>query len=145
MKIGSYQTIDKLSENKYGAVYLGEEPDSRELVLLRLIRATKQTATDLVRFRHEFERRRDVKDPRIVPLLEIIAQDDMMGLVTAGVEEVALQEYCRRFQGGLDLNGFLSMAINLVQSIEILHTHDIVHGAIKPTDIFFNIETHFTN
>lgn len=143
MKIGNYQTLEKLGENKYGAVYVGERRDSGETVLLRVVRAVTRNETDLVRFRHEFERRRELRDQRIISLLDLVTQDDLMGLVSEGVEEIALQTVFRNLKGGLDLQTFLDFSINLAQSLETLHAQDIIHGAIKPKDIFFNTETNF--
>jgi serine/threonine protein kinase len=74
--------------------------------------------------------------PNILPFLEFGEGEDLLYSVTPLVTTGTLEDLLRRVGGKLTALQALQIMQQLCSAIQYAHEHDVIHGNIKPTNIF---------
>ncbi len=122
-----FQLLDVLREDKYGAVYLYQQKQTNQLLIIKKKQSSTtgfDTTNKLAELLHD----------NIIPTLGTSRNDQLFILV---------QEY---FSGGtlhdklayqLEWDDTLRIGKQICQGLEFAHSHDIIHGHLRPSNILF--------
>jgi hypothetical protein len=134
-KIGKYEVLARVGAGASGAVYKGRDPDTGDLVAVKVLQPEVANEPSLVqRFEQEFLVARTLRNPHAVRAVDYGQHEGRPYLVMEYVEGEDLWEH-------LNANGRLeeSRAIELIAQVgEALHeAHEcgIIHRDIKPDNI----------
>lgn len=134
-----YQRVSRLGRGGMGVVDLALAPDGTEVALKRL--TLHGSAEDIARARQRIEREVEVLShldhPNIVPLLEVLDEDDEMTLVMPYLTGGTLSDRVLR-KGPLPPEQVVELAHALAGALAAAHRAGIVHRDVKPANVLFD-------
>jgi serine/threonine protein kinase len=77
-----------------------------------------------------------VEHPNILPILEFGEGEGLLYTVTPFVNTGTLEDLLRRIGGKLTASQALEIMQQLCSAVQYAHEHEVIHGHIKPTNIF---------
>jgi len=136
LELPGYQILDLIYDGSRTLVYRGMRLRDRRAVAIKCLRDRYPTAADLDKFRRQYTIARSLDISGIVDVLGLQPHGNGLALVMAddGSESLA------QFLGArpLDLPTFFAVARQIVQILEDLHRHRIVHRDIKPQNLLID-------
>ncbi len=134
-----YNVAEVLYEDNTIAAYRGIATSNRQSVVIKLLKAEYPTLRDIARLKHEYEITRNLDIAGIIKPYEIISYNNGLALILEDFGGKSLKSLM--LSSKLELIDFLSLAIQITQTLGELHSHNIIHKNIKPHNIFFNSDT----
>lgn len=135
--LGHYEILALLGAGGMGEVYLAEDSRLNRRVALKVL--PSDMASDPLR-RERFEREAKavaaLNHPNIVVLYTVEDVADVHFITMELVEGGTLLEAIPK--GGLPIEKFLDLSVQLAEAIKVAHEHGIVHRDLKPTNIMLS-------
>src|SRR5215831_1635186 len=132
-RVGGYLLRDRLGQGSHTAVYRASAP-SGEWCALKLVDAQLEDGASLAaRLRRDAPLLAHIRDPRILPILDPIASDDMAGAVMPLVHGRPLRDLMRR--GDLDFDLAWSILTQVADSLDSAHRRGLTYKVLKPANI----------
>jgi serine/threonine-protein kinase len=126
VQIDGYEVVGKLGEGAAGTVYRATSPNGE--VAVKVLREADPVS--LRRFEREARIAVDAASRHLVPILELGDGYFVMPLYERG----SLAEAIRR-DGALPMPAVARIAAELAQALDALHTLEIVHRDVKPSNV----------
>ncbi|WP_016951289.1 AAA family ATPase [Anabaena sp. PCC 7108] len=134
-----YQIIEKIYESANSLVYRGILNPDKQPIILKILKENYPTASELNRYKQEYEITRSLNTERIVKAyyLQRYKNSLVMFLENFGGQSLKLLISQRQFS----LEEFLIIAIKITEGLADIHTANIIHKDINPANIVYNPET----
>jgi tetratricopeptide (TPR) repeat protein len=133
-KLGNYRLIQLIGQGSVAEVYLGEHIRRKTLAAVK-VWYYQLSSEDIKRFQAEASRLTLLAHPHIVYLLKYGVTDRLPFVVMEYANEKSLRlRYRRGMQ--LSLATVVPIARQLAEALEYAHNAGIVHGDIKPENMF---------
>ncbi|MBI4484825.1 MAG: protein kinase [Acidobacteria bacterium] len=132
--LGHYVIEERVGSGGMGEVYAAHDTRLNRRVALKVVR--RDVADDAVRrerLRREAGAAALLNHPHVVTLHAIEEQDGRLFLTMELVEGTVLTDAIPA--GGLPLNRFLSLAIQLADALQAAHARGILHRDLKPANV----------
>lgn len=132
--LGPYLVLERLSSGRYAAVYLAHDVALDRTVVLKSA-PPDASETDIAGLRHEARALARAPNPYLVTLH---ALDDSGPAPVLVLEHLAGETLAQRLarRGPLPAPDAIEVFIKLVTGLERLHHAGVIHGNIKPDNIF---------
>ncbi len=137
--LSHYRIVEPLGRGGMGEVYLAEDLELGRHVALKLL--PPHVADDperLARFRREARAVAALNHPNIVTIHSVEEAEGVRFLTMERVEGRSLQEIVPK--GGLPLERFLRLAVQLADALSAAHQKGIVHRDLKPANVMVTEE-----
>ena len=132
-RFSGYLLRDRLGQGSHTAVYRASAP-SGEWCALKLVDAQLEDGPSLAaRLRRDAPLLAHIGDPRILPILDPIASEDMTGAVMPLVDAQSLRDLMR--SGGLDSDLAWSILTQVADSLDSAHRRGLTYKVLKPANI----------
>src|SRR6266849_3657650 len=118
----------------YRARQVGEENYEVAVKIFRPGYARRESFREY--FMAEAEKIGQFEHPNILPFLEFGEGEDLLYAVTAFVTTGTLEDLLRRVGGKFSAMQALPIMQQLCSAVQYAHGRDVIHGNIKPTNIF---------
>jgi predicted ATPase/signal transduction histidine kinase/tRNA A-37 threonylcarbamoyl transferase component Bud32 len=135
----NYQLLEVLYETNKTIIYRGYRKQDLQPVVIKLLKTHYSTLRNVARLKHEYEIIRGLEIAGIVKPYDMINSANGFALVLEDFYGKSLKEFVANNK--LEIHDFLSIAIQLAETLGELHNHHIIHKDIKPQNIIFNPET----
>lgn len=142
VRLGPYEIVDLIGEGGMSAVY-----GARDTVLGRRV-AVKVLHPNLMgdagirrRFLLEGRITRGWAHPNVVPVLDAVHHDDVIGLVMERVDAPTLAELLVQWREGLPLRELGEVAVGVLRGLQAAHDRNVVHRDLKPGNVLV-VSTH---
>ena len=132
--LGHYSILAPLGAGGMGEVYLAEDTTlGRKVALKVLPPALAESRERLDRFQREARALAALNHPQIVTVYSVESDDGIHFLTMELVDGKPLSEVIP--EGGLPLDAFLEIAIQIADALAEAHEQGIVHRDLKPANI----------
>ncbi len=138
LKIPGYEIIEVIHEGLNTIVYRGVSQPKLEKVILKVLKAEYPSSEEITRLKHEYSITQNLDIEGIVKVV-CLEQARHHILVLEDFGGISLQKFLALEQ--LSLVSFLGIGIQLAKSLISLHTHQVIHKDIKPSNIIINPES----
>ncbi|KAF8246542.1 Pkinase-domain-containing protein [Wilcoxina mikolae CBS 423.85] len=137
-----YQRIEKIGEGTYGVVYKAKDLNNHNrIVAMKKIRLEAEDEGVPSTAIREISLLKEMNDPNIVKLLNIIAEGHKVYLVFEFLD-LDLKKYMEAIPQGMGLGeDMVKRFMNqLVSGVKYCHTHRILHRDLKPQNLLIDKE-----
>jgi len=122
-------------------VYRAVRDNDKDSVILRTY-GEQASATQIARLSSTSNLLKTFEHPRIIKLVDVINQDSQIVLVLEDTASIDLNEYLQAFETKqLPLEYFLDIAIQLADTLSIIHQARVIHKGLHPCNIIVNPES----
>ena len=136
--IPGYKITEKLHDGKHTLVFRAHRDSDGESVVLKLPQSDYPTRRELERLQHEYDIARMLNDPGVVRAYGLEQQDKRLYLVLEDFGGISLRALIQNQP--LALEEFLEFAVQVTQSLVVVHSRNVIHKDIKPLNILINPE-----
>ena len=136
--VGRFAVGARLGAGGMGEVYRADDTRLKRLVALKRIAPRRQVDPDYRdRFLREAQFASGLSDPHIAGVYDVFEDHERMFLVMEYVEGTSLR---KRLPGPVEIEEFLSIAVQCAAALAAAHERGIVHRDIKPENIMLTPE-----
>lgn len=140
--VQGYQCLEKLHDSPKTRVYRGVRNADQENVVIKTIKNSQPTETELARLRSQYHLIRNIDHPGIIQLHALEVQPHLCALIMEDFGAMSLQQYLERYPTSvLSLDEFYRIALQIVEALIEIHHHRIIHKDIKPQNILIHPPT----
>ncbi|MGK7899993.1 MAG: AAA family ATPase [Hormoscilla sp.] len=137
--IGGYSNLQLLHDSQRTIVYRGLQNESKQPVVIKLLKSEYPTFNELVNFRMAYVIALNLDLPGVVKPLALENYGNGFVLVMPDFGSISLGDYITK--QNLSLGEFLQVAIALGGILDGLYRHRVIHKDIKPANILIHPET----
>jgi signal transduction histidine kinase/tetratricopeptide (TPR) repeat protein len=130
---GRYRVLALVKERQGISTWHGTDLESGRDVVLKVALRQRGLAGVERRLAHEADVLRTIDSPRVVPLLDLGREGDFFYMVMPRVAGETLEQRLR--VGRLGLPNALAVASCVLEALEALHAHGILHRDVKPSNV----------
>jgi serine/threonine-protein kinase len=141
---GRFEILRKIGVGGQGTAYLCRDlqEENEPFVVLKetIIPAFANNATtlrELQKFEREAKILQDLKHPGVVSLMRYFVEDHRAYLVLEHIDGLSLSEIVKR-DGALPEGQVRDLAVQMVEILEFLHSHGVVHRDFTPDNLLLN-------
>lgn len=135
-RIGNYQITKRLGEGRYGIVYLVRNHQSHPYILKQLKQDMQHM--NLKKLFYEPETLRQINDPRIPKFIEEIKTENLQAYVLEYMEGTVFEDLIMQQHHKFSRSEIYNIAGQLLDILEMLHQHQIVHRDIRLPNVILN-------
>ncbi len=135
----NYEIIQQIYESDNSLVYQAILQPNNQPIILKILKENYPTPSELTRYKQEYEITRSLNTDGVIKAygLQRYQNSLMMFLEDFGGKSLKLLMTEHQFT----LEEFLTIAIKTNESLESIHTNNIIHKDINPSNIVYNRET----
>jgi len=136
--IPGYDTSEQLYDGSRTLVYRAVRKHDLKGVVIKLLKNPYPGFHELLQFRNQYTIAKNLNIPGIVKPLALENQDNGYRLIMADEGYISLQSYVNLC---LNLDEFLSIALQLTDILQGLYQNRVIHKDIKPANILIHPQT----
>jgi len=143
-----YQTVEQIYAGTRTLVYRGIRESDSYPVAIKLLRSEFPNFNELVQFRNQYTIAKNLDLPGVVRPLCLENYRNGYALIMEDFGGISLKDYVallaaerQEVSGKLPIPEFLSIAIQIVSTLDLLIRHRVIHKDIKPANILINPNT----
>ncbi|TDC75746.1 serine/threonine-protein kinase, partial [Actinomadura sp. 7K507] len=133
-RIGHYSVLQTLGEGGMGVVYLGADPEGRNVAIKVLRPAVAGDATARRRLAREVDSMRRVHSPHVAEILDADVTAEQPYIVTQYVPGQTLEEIVED-SGPIYGQALQRLGVGLASALSAIHGAGIVHRDMKPGNV----------
>ncbi len=140
LKLAGYKEANLIYTGIHTLVYRSLRTCDRKPVIIKVMNDSHPNFNALVKFRNQYVITRHLEHPKIVQPLSLERYENGYALVMPDDGAIALSDYWQK--SNPSLTEFMSLAIQIAESLHFLTQQRIIHKDIKPSNILVHPETH---
>lgn len=148
LTIPGYVVMEIIHKADNTTVCRAKSQKNEQPVVLKVINAELSTLEQINRLKREFETTENLNLHGVVKVYGLETHQNLLVLVAEDFGGVSLKDFLfekkgnkKKKKGALATDVFLNIAIQIVQALASLHSHNIIHKDIKPSNIIINRQT----
>lgn len=135
-----YQIINKIYESSHSLVYRAIFTQSQQPIVLKVLKEDYPSPAQMTRYKQEYEITRSLDIEGVVKAYELRKHGNTLAMFLEDFGGESLNQILSKSQP-LTLLEFLALAIPLCEILEAIHSANIIHKDINPSNIVFNPQT----
>ncbi len=135
----TYRTIEKIYESTSSLVYRAILDSNHHPVVVKILKAKYPVASEVVRYRQEYEIIRSLNVDNIIKAYTLQRHDRRLTIILEDFGGHSLNLLIARAR--LSIKEFLQIAIKTTESLATIHAANIIHKNINPSNIVYNPTT----
>ena len=134
--LSGYQILAKIYESTNSLVLRGRQEHPSQPVILKLLKQDYPTPEQLARYQQEFELTQALDLEGVVKAYSLHKYQNSLVMILEdfGGESLSILMHSQKFT----LLGFLNLAIKIAESLGQLHSANVIHKDINPSNIVYN-------
>lgn len=139
-QIYGYEIIEHLSETRGAVLHRGLRPDHGGTVLVKTLKASSPSPTEVARFKQEYETIRNLDLNGVVKTVDLVIGGKVFALVLEDFPGDPLKKMIGPDRP-MNVNDFLTLAIRMAGALGEMHEKGIIHKAVTPSHILVDAST----
>jgi predicted ATPase/signal transduction histidine kinase/CheY-like chemotaxis protein/tRNA A-37 threonylcarbamoyl transferase component Bud32 len=142
--IPGYQILDQIYESANSVVYRGIREEDNQSVILKVLKQDYPTPNELTRYKQEYEITRSLNTDGVVKAYSLEPVQRTLAIIFEDFGGLSLKQLMNdsvERQALVPLPEFLKLAIKIAEILGTIHSSNIIHKDINPSNIAFNPET----
>src|SRR6476469_1031214 len=139
-----YQILTQIYESINSKVYRAIREQDNRAVILKVLKEDYPTPNKLTQYKQEYEITRNLNLDGVVKAFALLPYERTLVIILEDFGASSLQQLMNEPVGVKHtppLSEFLSIAIKKAQSLGNIHTANVIHKDINPSNIVYNPET----
>ena len=134
-----YQITAKIYESANSLVYRAVLKQNNQPIILKILKEDYPTPSELTRYKQEYEITRSLQQDGVIKAYDLQRHQNslVMFLEDFGGESLRFWMAERQFT----LKEFLTIAIKITESLGAIHSSNIIHKDINPSNLVYNPKT----
>ena len=144
LKLDGYQIFTQIYESANSLIYRGVRLEDNQAVILKVLKQDYPTPSELARYKQEYEITRHLNLDRVVKAYGLEPYQRTLVIILEDFGGSSLKQLMHEAVGTrhtLPVPEFLSIAIEIAESLGNIHSSNIIHKDINPSNIVFNPKT----
>jgi PAS domain S-box-containing protein len=137
--IPNHQVLSKIYESANTLVYRGRRNVDGLPVIFKILKEDFPTPEELTRYKQEYELTRNLNLKGVIRAEALEKYQNTLVIISEDFGGESLKVLLS--QQALNLQNFISVAIKICESLSDVHTVNIIHKDINPSNIVFNPKT----
>ena len=137
--IQGYQILAKIHESENSVVYRGRREEDNLPVVVKIIKGDYPTEEELARYRKEYEITKNLNLDGVVKAYSLQKYRNTKAMILEDFGGESLKKIIS--SQNFTILGFLNLAIKISESLGEIHSANIIHKDINPSNIIFNPAT----
>jgi len=133
LTLPNYQIVSQIYESANSVVYRGLRSKDNQPVILKMLKQDYPTPLALNRYRQEYEITHDLDLAGVIKAYDIEKYQNTLIIILEDFGGESLKQVMANQR--LSLKAFLPIAIQTADSLSNIHTHNIIHKDINPSNI----------
>ncbi|HEY9613635.1 trifunctional serine/threonine-protein kinase/ATP-binding protein/sensor histidine kinase [Allocoleopsis sp.] len=134
-----YQIIAKIYESSNSLVYRAVRDRGNQPLILKILKQDYPTPAELTQYKQEYEITRSLNLDGVVKVYELRRYHNSLAMLLEDFGGDSLKSWITKRQ--FTLEEFLTIGINIAESLAAIHAANIIHKDINPSNIVYNPET----
>jgi diguanylate cyclase (GGDEF)-like protein len=134
-----YRVLDKIYDGSRTLVYRGVRVIDDTKVAIKILKNAYPTFSELVHFRNQYTLTQNLKNSGIIQSYCLEPCHNGFALMMEDFGGISLADYVK--SAPLPIAQFFPIALQIVQTLEVLYHQQIIHKDIKPQNILINPST----
>lgn len=134
-----YQILTQIHESANSEVYRGIRESDNQPVILKVLKQDYPTAQKLARYKQEYEIIRNLNSDWAIKAYGLELYQRTLIIILEDFGAISLEQWMNG--KALELQEFLAIAIQIVDSLGNIHAANIIHKDINPNNIVLNPTT----
>jgi predicted ATPase/class 3 adenylate cyclase/tRNA A-37 threonylcarbamoyl transferase component Bud32 len=141
--IAGYQIFAQIHESANSLVYRGLREQDKAAVILKILKQDYPTPQELTRYKREYEMTRNLNIDGVVKAYDLQSYQKTLVIVLEDFGASSLKQLIQKENSHetLSLTEFLKIAIQTAKILGQIHSSNVIHKDINPTNIVFNPKT----
>jgi predicted ATPase/signal transduction histidine kinase/CheY-like chemotaxis protein/tRNA A-37 threonylcarbamoyl transferase component Bud32 len=142
--IPGYQIIAQIYESANSVVYRGKREQDNQSVILKILKEDYPTAEELTRYKQEYEITRNLNTDGVVKAYALLPYQRTLVIILEDFGASSLKQLMNdpvEAQNLALLPKFFKLAIKTAEILGAIHSSNIIHKDINPSNIVLNPET----
>ncbi|MDY7005537.1 MAG: AAA family ATPase [Cyanobacteriota bacterium] len=135
----NYQIIKKIYESPNSLIYQATLKENNQPIILKILKENYPTSSELTRYKQEYEITRSLNVDSIIKAYDLQRYENSLAILLEDFGGQSLKLLIS--QSKLNLENFLTIAIKTTESLAAIHTANIIHKDINPSNIVYNPQT----
>jgi diguanylate cyclase (GGDEF)-like protein len=142
-ELNGYRVLEKIYDGSRTLVYRGVRVIDDTKVVIKLLKNTYPTFSELVQFQNQYTLTQSLKNSGIIQSYCLEPCHNGLALVMEDFGGISLSNYVSSYGKStpLPLSQFFPIAQQIVQTLEVLYQNHLIHKDIKPQNILINPST----
>lgn len=134
-----YQVVEQLYVSSTTVVYRAIRDADQQPVIIKYLKSEYPTVHELSQFRNQYTIAKNLHFPGVVQHYSLEPYGNSYVLIMEDFGGISLREYTKTQP--LELSEFLAIALQIVDILQELHQHRVIHKDIKPGNLVINPQT----
>lgn len=140
LDIAGYQIVEQIYESMNTWVYRAYRQTDNQSVILKVLKEQNPSPEYVAWFTHEYELTRNLDIPGVARVYSLEKHQDYLVMVVEDVGGKSLAQ--QEIAGTLTLENFLRLAIDIANVLGSIHTKQVIHRDINPSNIIYDPQSH---
>ncbi|NES63985.1 MAG: protein kinase, partial [Okeania sp. SIO2D1] len=133
----NYKITKQIYESANSLVYQGILKADNQPVIIKILKENYPTPLELTRYKQEYEITRSLNNvDSIVKAYDLQRYKNSLVMLLEDFGGQSLKSLVSQSQ--LSLEEFLTITIKITESLAVIHTNNIIHKDINPSNIIYN-------
>ena len=145
LQIDGYQILTQIYESANSLVYRAIQPQDNQPVILKVLKQDYPTPSELTRYKQEYEITRNLNTDGVVKAYSLEPYQRTLVIILEDFGASSLRQLMDERMGAgtgaVPLPEFLNIAIKTTESLGQIHSSNVIHKDINPSNIVYNPET----
>lgn len=145
LTIPGYKILQTINETSNSCVYRGVRLSDQKTVILKVLQQDYPTPSELSRYRQEYKIIRQLSSPGVIKVYELISHQKSLVMVQEDIGGISLKILLNGSNSlipkGINLDIFFFLATEITQTLGEIHSANIIHKDLNPSNIIFNPQT----